>query len=206
MNEREKTIRLWFDMWLNQQDMGIDDIFTEDVIYTESWSPQYNNRKTVKHWFQEWNTRGKVVVWEIKQFFHKGDQTIVEWYFKNEMNNGSIEEFDGISLVEWTEDNKIKALKEFGCNRNTYNPYQEGDTPQFRAEKANWFRLSAYGGKNMMYRTELVEGITVENVTEKINAKIEEMEKESYHLVTMSFLGTERAVLVFKKGLKGSLL
>lgn len=51
MNEREKTIRLWFDMWLNQQDMGIDDIFTEDVIYTESWSPQYNNRKTVKHWF-----------------------------------------------------------------------------------------------------------------------------------------------------------
>ena len=36
MNEREKTIRLWFDMWLNQQDMGIDDIFTEDVIYTES--------------------------------------------------------------------------------------------------------------------------------------------------------------------------
>lgn len=71
MNEREKTIRLWFDMWLNQQDMGIDDIFTEDVIYTESWSPQYNNRKTVKHWFQEWNTRGKVVVWEIKQFFHR---------------------------------------------------------------------------------------------------------------------------------------
>ena len=64
MNEREKTIRLWFDMWLNQQDMGIDDIFTEDVIYTESWSPQYNN---------------------------------------------------------------------------TYNPYQEGDTPQFKAEKANWF-------------------------------------------------------------------
>ena len=46
MNEREKTIRLWFDMWLNQQDMGIDDIFTEDVIYTESWSPQYNNRRS----------------------------------------------------------------------------------------------------------------------------------------------------------------
>lgn len=58
----------------------------------------------------------------------------------------------------------------------------------------------------MMYRTELVEGITVENVTEKINAKIEEMEKESYRLVTMSFGGTERAVLVFKKRVKGSLL
>ena len=55
------------------------------------------------------------------------------------MNNGDIEEFDGISLVEWTEDNKIKALKEFGCNRNTYNPYQESGIPQFRNQKANWF-------------------------------------------------------------------
>lgn len=126
-------------MWLYQKDMGIDDIFTEDVLYTESWCPQYSNRKTVKHWFQEWNTRGKVVIWEIRQFFHKENQTIVEWYFKNEMNNGDIEEFDGISLVEWTEDNKIKALKEFGCNRNTYNPYQESDIPQFRNQKANWF-------------------------------------------------------------------
>lgn len=27
MNEREKIIRLWFDMWLTQQDLGIDDIF-----------------------------------------------------------------------------------------------------------------------------------------------------------------------------------
>ena len=47
---------------------------------------------------------------------------------------------------------------------------------------------------------------TIENATVKINAKIEDMEKESYRLVTMSFWGTERAVLVFKKGLKGSLL
>lgn len=63
-----------------------------------------------------------------------------------------------------------------------------------------------YGGKDMMYRTELLEEITIENATVKINAKIEEMEKESYRLVTMSFWGTEMAVLVFKKGLKGSLL
>ena len=40
----------------------------------------------------------------------------------------------------------------------------------------------------------------------KNQVQISEMEKESYRLITMSFLGTERAVLVFKKGLKGSLL
>mgnify|MGYP000075392348 CR=1 FL=1 len=70
MNEREKIIRLWFDMWIKKADLGIDNIFTDDVVYTESWSPKYENRKTVKHWFDEWNTRGSVLVWEIKQFFH----------------------------------------------------------------------------------------------------------------------------------------
>ncbi|WP_368230072.1 hypothetical protein [Blautia wexlerae] len=58
----------------------------------------------------------------------------------------------------------------------------------------------------MMYQTVLIENITTENVTEKINAKLIEMEKQSYKLVTMSFWGDEKAVLVFKKGLKGSLL
>ena len=139
MNERERIIHLWFDMWLKQQDLGIDSIFTEDVIYTESWSPKYESRTTVKHWFDEWNTRGKVLVWDIKQFFHKENQTIVEWYFKNKMNNGNIEEFDGISLIVWTENNKIMELKEFGCNLNTYNPYAQNDMPQFRDEKTKWF-------------------------------------------------------------------
>lgn len=30
MNERERIIRLWFDMWLKQQDLGIDDMV---VVY-----------------------------------------------------------------------------------------------------------------------------------------------------------------------------
>lgn len=33
MREREEIIRLWFDMWLTQQDLGIDDVFAENVIY-----------------------------------------------------------------------------------------------------------------------------------------------------------------------------
>lgn len=57
-----------------------------------------------------------------------------------------------------------------------------------------------------MYKTVLVEEITLENVTERINEKVTEMDKEGYQIKTMSFLGTDKAVLVFKKGLKGSLL
>lgn len=139
MKEREKIIRLWFDMWLQQQDLGIDVIFTDNVIYTESWGPCYDTRKLVKHWFTEWNARGKVLIWDIKQFFHKDNQTIVEWFFRNEMNDGNIEDFDGMSLIEWDSKNRIKSLKEFGCNRNTYNPYRAGDSPQFSGVKPLWF-------------------------------------------------------------------
>ena len=139
LQKREKIIRLWFDMWLQQEDMGIDDIFAEDAVYIESWGPKYENRTMIKHWFKEWNTRGKVVIWDIIQYFHDENQTVVQWNFKNVMNDGSIENFDGITLVKWTEDGKIRFLKEFGCNLNTYNPYQNSKTPQFRDEKANWF-------------------------------------------------------------------
>ena len=110
MKEREKKIRSWFDMWLMQRDTGIEKLFAPDAIYTESWGPQYKGCAAIRHWFVEWNTRGKVLVWEIKQFFHQDNQTVVEWYFKNEMNDGRVEEFDGLSLVVWTEDSIAQGI------------------------------------------------------------------------------------------------
>ena len=139
MSEREKIVRLWFNMWLTQQDLGIDSIFAEDVVYTESWCPQYSDRETVKHWFEEWNTRGTVLQWDIKQYFHKEDQTIVEWYFKNTMDDGRVEAFDGMTLVKWTAEDMICFLQEFGCNEHRYDPYQDGPVPKFRDEQAMWF-------------------------------------------------------------------
>ena len=57
-----------------------------------------------------------------------------------------------------------------------------------------------------MYKTILMEEITLENATEKINDKVHEMEKDGYQIKTMSFWGTDKVVLIFKKGLKGSFL
>ena len=139
MNEREKIIHLWFDMWLQKKDLGISEMFADNSVYIESWGPAYHGSAKIKLWFDEWNTRGTVLQWDIKQFFHKENKTIVEWYFKNQMKNGTVEVFDGISLIEWTSNNKILSLKEFGCNINTYDPYEYGDKPQFRDEKAGWF-------------------------------------------------------------------
>ncbi len=85
--------------------------------------------ETIRLWFDEWNTRGTVLQWDIKQYFHKENQTIVEWYFKNTMNNGKVEAFDGISLIEWTPDDKILSLKEFGCNTGNYNANRSIQNP-----------------------------------------------------------------------------
>lgn len=135
MDKREETIKLWFDMWLHKSDLGISDIFTDNALYIESWGPEYYGSDKIKHWFDEWNSRGTVLQWDIKQYFHKENQTIVEWYFKNIMNSGTVEAFDGLSLVEWTADNKICFLKEFGCNENRYDPYQDSAEPHFKYKK-----------------------------------------------------------------------
>ena len=139
MVAKKKIIELWFRMWLQQQDLGIKDIFDKNAIYIESWGPCYHGRAKIKHWFEEWKSRGQVLVWDIKRYWHQDNQTIVEWYFQSSMNNGRREAFDGLSLIEWTTAGQIGLLKEFGCNINNYDPYQDGPTPHFKDEKILWF-------------------------------------------------------------------
>ena len=134
MEGREEIIRRWFAMWLEGKDQGIREIFAEDCVYVESWGPIYHGMQAVEHWFSEWNTRGKVVTWEIRQFFHQGDQTVVEWYFQDQMEDGRAENFDGVSLIRWEKDGKIGALKEFGCKLPHYDPYETGEKAQLQNE------------------------------------------------------------------------
>lgn len=97
----------------------------------EPEGPQQMLKETYHQgWFDEWNTRGTVLQWDIKQYFHKGDQT---------MDDGKIEAFDGMSLIKWTVNNKICYLQEFGCNEHRYDPYRDGPTPHFADEQAMWF-------------------------------------------------------------------
>lgn len=139
LGEREKAVARWFTMWLERRDLGILELFAPDAVYVESWGPRYQGAEKIKHWFEEWNTRGRVQIWDIRQYFHKGDQTVVEWFFKCEMRDGTTQSFDGISQIRWTEEGRIAFLKEFGCNINCYDPYQNGPEPVFRQEQTMWF-------------------------------------------------------------------
>ncbi len=60
MEKREEVIKLWFDLWLQKADLGILDIFADNALYIESWGPKYKGSEKIKHWFDEWNTRGTV--------------------------------------------------------------------------------------------------------------------------------------------------
>lgn len=139
MKQREQQIRKWFDMWLTRTDTGIMDLFAPDALYIESWGPEYRGAEKIRHWFEEWNTRGTVLRWDIKQFFHRENQTVVEWTFENAMHDGKVEAFDGMSLIRWTEGGQIGFLQEFGCNAHRYDPYRNGPVPQFENEQIMWF-------------------------------------------------------------------
>ena len=54
MEQREATIRLWFDMWLKKADLGMAGIFSDDVVYIERWGPEYYGIPKIKLWFEEW--------------------------------------------------------------------------------------------------------------------------------------------------------
>ena len=137
--QRESKIRQWFSMWLDRQDTGIEELFAPDAVYIESWGPEYYGSGKIKLWFDEWNSRGTVERWNIRQYFRKGDQTVVEWVFRCTMTDGTIQSFDGLSLIRWNEAGQICFLQEFGCNENRYDPYAQGNTPVFREEQALWF-------------------------------------------------------------------
>ena len=136
--QRESKIWQWFSMWLCKQDMGIEELFAPDAVYIESWGPEYHGNRKIKLWFDEWNTRGTVERWDIRKYFHKEDQTVVEWAFRCAMADGAIQSFDGLSLIRWNEAGQIRFLQEFGCNENRYDPYAQGEPPVFREEQALW--------------------------------------------------------------------
>ena len=68
MEQREAAIRRWFEMWLTKQDTGIRDLFAPDAVYIESWGPAYHGAEQIAWWFTEWNRRGTVERWDIRQF------------------------------------------------------------------------------------------------------------------------------------------
>lgn len=124
MVEREERIKKYFKSWLNNNGSVLKETFDSKVIYSECYGPEYRGIEVVERWFKDWNERGEVLVWDIKQFIHSANVTAVEWYFKCKYD-GVIGEFDGVSIIEFNDDNFIISLKEFQSKIPHYYPYEK---------------------------------------------------------------------------------
>jgi hypothetical protein len=122
MIEREQIIADYFRSWINKNNSRLREIFDPNIVYTECYGPEYHGIDTIERWFDDWNTRGTVLVWTIKQFIHQGSLTAVEWYFECEYDS-EIGAFDGVSLIEFNMDNLIVILKEFQSKIPHCYPY-----------------------------------------------------------------------------------
>lgn len=122
MLRNEEIIKRYFNMWLDKDGSKLNVIFDINIIYSECYGPEYRGLEQVQQWFRDWNKRGTVLTWDIKQFIHQGNQTVVEWYFECEYE-GNISGFDGVSLIDFNDNAKIISLKEFMSKAEHEYPY-----------------------------------------------------------------------------------
>ena len=124
MVEREENIKRFFNSWLKKDVNEIRNIMSDKIMYSECYGPEYHGINQVISWFMDWNKSGTVLKWDIKQFIHQNNMTVVEWYFECDCNS-SIAGFDGMSLVEFNSIKKILSIKEFQSKAEHNYPYGE---------------------------------------------------------------------------------
>ena len=125
VRQREETIKIWTDMWLGNDTMPMDAIFTEDVVYTECWGNKYNGREEIRRWFADWHKNNSMALWKVSEFIHQNDKTVVKWHMEAESADGiTTRALDGLYLVEWDNAGRIRSLEEYGAAPRKKQPYR----------------------------------------------------------------------------------
>lgn len=120
--DREEIIRKYFQSWIDKNITVLEQIFSNNVIYSECYGPEYHGLPQVIQWFTDWNKRGSVLKWDIKRFIHQDMVTVVEWYFQCNYDD-EIGGFDGVSIIEFDQSMKIIRLQEFQSKAEHIYPY-----------------------------------------------------------------------------------
>ena len=120
----KETIQKYFKSWLNVDIDVLSDVFSNDIIYSECYGPEYHGISQILKWFDEWNQKGRVLEWTIKRSIEKENTIVVEWFFKCEYE-GNIDGFDGATIADFDKEGKIKRLCEFQSKPDHYYPYGE---------------------------------------------------------------------------------
>jgi hypothetical protein len=120
---KKSIIRKYFQAWLDADILPIEDIFSQDIFYSECYGPEYHGMKQMLQWFRDWNRNGKVLEWSIKRIVEQDNTLVAEWYFECGYN-GEKSGFDGVTVAEFNEEMKISRLLEFQSKHEHYHPYE----------------------------------------------------------------------------------
>jgi hypothetical protein len=100
----------------------LNNYFDDEIVYSECYGPEYHGIDQIKKWFNDWQKNNTVLEWDIQRYIHQNNTVVVEWYFKCNYN-GAIDGFNGVSLIEFSAEEKIKSIKEFQSKAEHYFPY-----------------------------------------------------------------------------------
>lgn len=120
----EAVIRKYFQCWLDKDITVVEEIFSDNIIYSECYGPVYKGIGQVIRWFEDWNRKGTVLQWNIKRVIVSGNTVVIEWYFKCNYDS-NVDGFDGVTIAEFDADRKICDLKEFQSKAEHCYPYGE---------------------------------------------------------------------------------
>lgn len=123
MNEKEAVIKEYFDMWVLRGFNNIDNIFDCDIYYSECYGPEYQGISEIHQWIDKMLKDQEVLEWTIKQFIHQANTVVVEWFFKDKVQN-KISGFDGVSIIEFAENGTINSIKEFSSEALHTTPFR----------------------------------------------------------------------------------
>lgn len=119
MRER---LEAYFACWLNKDESNLIHIFSDDIVYTECYGPEYIGKEQILRWFRDWNRKGTVLEWRMKRCVSQNDLFVAEWYFKCEYE-GNIDGFDGVTIAVFDEKGQICNLKEYQSQAEHVHPY-----------------------------------------------------------------------------------
>lgn len=120
----EATIRKYFQAWIEADPEPVKEVFSENILYSECYGPEYRGLAQIIRWFEDWNTRGRVLEWTIKRVIEQEKTLVAEWYFRYEYD-GKTDAFDGVTIADFDDDNRIVKLCEFQSKAEHCFPYGE---------------------------------------------------------------------------------
>lgn len=119
----EEIIKAYLQSWIDQDISVLKNTFSDDVIYSECYGPEYHGLLQLLQWFTDWNQKGQVIEWKIKRYIEKDNTAIFEWYFKC-IYDGNENDFDGVTIADFNDEYKIVKLSEFQSKAKHVYPYE----------------------------------------------------------------------------------